>query len=60
MHAYFLISIAKKILVKKYVFDMEKTCEKLKFLSTNRNFVVENIFTVNHFSYFINVKFLLA
>ena len=28
------------------------------YLSTNKNFLIENIFTANHFSYFISVKFL--
>ena len=41
---------------------MEKAFENKveQIFSTNKNFLVENIFAVNHFSYFIRIKFLIA
>ena len=39
---------------------MKRVKIKLKIVSTNKNFLTENIFTVNQFSYFIRVKFLIT
>ena len=39
---------------------MKRVKIKLKIVSTNKNFLTENIFTVNQFSYFIHVKFLIT
>ena len=38
---------------------MKRVKIKLKIVSTNKNLLTENIFTVNQFSYFIRVKYLI-
>ena len=42
------------------IWKMKRVKIKLKIASTNKNFLTENIFTVNQFSYFIRVKFLIT
>ena len=42
------------------IWKMKRVKIKLKIVSTNKNFLTENIFTVNQFSYFIRVKFLIT